>query len=272
MQEYKEMAEESNAVTMFSLNDKFDDGDDDGGLENSEIVADVNSDTPIDQLHSRDVLEVLTANLSQKEKRIVVMYYYEGLTMKEIGRILDLTESRVCQIHSNVLARLREVADRKPGLVGEIGRATGSRRHRVARVERPHLVALVADAVEDARKVRVVRRLRPRALELRALRRVRTLVLSPPRLSTGAAASRGGVRGRGRPRSPTSWSMRSSTKRISGPFRCEVAPSPTSWWTRRDAPSCFFGRARSEAETIVPPRFFPRPPVFSRGPRRRTSA
>ena len=38
--------------------------------------------------------------------------------MKEIGRILDLTESRVCQIHSNVLARLREVADRKPGLVG----------------------------------------------------------------------------------------------------------------------------------------------------------
>jgi len=47
MQEYKEMAEESNAVTMFSLNDKFDDGDDDGGLENSEIVADVNSDTPI---------------------------------------------------------------------------------------------------------------------------------------------------------------------------------------------------------------------------------
>ncbi len=118
IQEYKLMAEESNAVTMFSLNDKFDDGDDDGGLENSDIVADVKSDTPIDQLHSRDVLEVLTTNLSQKEKRIVVMYYYEGLTMKEIGRILDLTESRVCQIHSNVLARLREVAERKPGLVG----------------------------------------------------------------------------------------------------------------------------------------------------------
>ena len=44
----------------------------------------------------------------QKEKRIVIMYYYEGLTMKEIGRILDLTESRVCQIHTNVLQRLRE--------------------------------------------------------------------------------------------------------------------------------------------------------------------
>jgi RNA polymerase sigma factor for flagellar operon FliA len=59
---------------------------------------------------------VLTRNLSQKEKRIIIMYYYEGLTMKEIGRILDLTESRVCQIHSNVIMRLREQAERKVGL------------------------------------------------------------------------------------------------------------------------------------------------------------
>jgi RNA polymerase sigma factor for flagellar operon FliA len=36
------------------------------------------------------------------------MYYYEGLTMKEIGKILDLTESRVCQIHTNVLGRLKD--------------------------------------------------------------------------------------------------------------------------------------------------------------------
>ncbi len=40
------------------------------------------------------------------------MYYYEGLTMKEIGRILDLTESRVCQIHTNVLQRLQEQLNR----------------------------------------------------------------------------------------------------------------------------------------------------------------
>ena len=34
------------------------------------------------------------------------MYYYEGLTMREIGEIMELTESRVCQIHSNVMSRL----------------------------------------------------------------------------------------------------------------------------------------------------------------------
>lgn len=114
--EYREMNEESNAATIFSLSDKFDDQQEDGGLENSEIIADRRTGTPLDELHRRDVIEVLTRNLSHKEKRIVIMYYYEGLTMKEIGRILDLTESRVCQIHSNVIMRLRDQATRKVGV------------------------------------------------------------------------------------------------------------------------------------------------------------
>jgi RNA polymerase sigma factor for flagellar operon FliA len=116
MAEYREMTEESNAATIFSLSDKFDDAQEDGGLENSEVIADQRMGTPLETLHRRDVIEVLTRNLSQKEKRIIIMYYYEGLTMKEIGRILDLTESRVCQIHSNVIMRLREQAARKVGL------------------------------------------------------------------------------------------------------------------------------------------------------------
>jgi RNA polymerase sigma factor FliA len=111
--EYKEMSEESNAVTIFSLSDKFDDNSEEGGLENSEIVADQRDVSPLEWVHRRDVIEVLTRNLSQKEKRIVIMYYYEGLTMKQIGRILDLTESRVCQIHSNVILRLREQVQKK---------------------------------------------------------------------------------------------------------------------------------------------------------------
>ena len=43
----------------------------------------------------------------KEEKLIVIMYYYEGLTMREIGDILSLTESRVCQLHSQSIARLR---------------------------------------------------------------------------------------------------------------------------------------------------------------------
>jgi len=51
-------------------------------------------------------------NLTKKERLIIIMYYYEGLTMREIGEIMELTESRVCQIHSNVMARLKAQLDR----------------------------------------------------------------------------------------------------------------------------------------------------------------
>lgn len=113
LEEYLQMSEDASPVTVYSLSDKFEDGQADGGLEKAEVIADRRSETPVEALNRRDIIEVLTRNLSQKEKRIVIMYYYEGLTMKEIGRILDLTESRVCQIHSNVISRLKERISRR---------------------------------------------------------------------------------------------------------------------------------------------------------------
>ncbi|HGY91641.1 MAG TPA: FliA/WhiG family RNA polymerase sigma factor [Planctomycetes bacterium] len=108
LSEYHRMVEDAQPVTIYSLSDKWDENNDDHSLEKSEILADVKSESPVESLNQRDVIEAVTRNLSQKEKRIVIMYYYEGLTMKEIGRVLDLTESRVCQIHTNVLQRLKE--------------------------------------------------------------------------------------------------------------------------------------------------------------------
>ena len=45
--------------------------------------------------------------LPEKEKLIISLYYYEELTLKEIGKILEITESRVCQLHSQTMLRLR---------------------------------------------------------------------------------------------------------------------------------------------------------------------
>ena len=108
LEDYRSMVEEAQPVTVYSLSDKWDENQEDHVLEKADILADQKSESPIECLNQRDVIEALTRNLSQKEKRIVIMYYYEGLTMKEIGKILDLTESRVCQIHTNVLMRLKE--------------------------------------------------------------------------------------------------------------------------------------------------------------------
>ena len=117
VEEFKAMTDEANPVTIYSLSDKFDDSQSDGGMEKSDVIADRRTESPLECLNRRDALEVLTRHLSQKEKRIIILYYYEGLTMKEIGRILDLTESRVCQIHSNVIARLKERIARRRGIL-----------------------------------------------------------------------------------------------------------------------------------------------------------
>ena len=47
------------------------------------------------------------ATLPDKERLVVSLYYYEDLNMKEIGNILGITESRVCQIHTKSVLRLR---------------------------------------------------------------------------------------------------------------------------------------------------------------------
>jgi RNA polymerase sigma factor for flagellar operon FliA len=50
---------------------------------------------------------LLTKGLSRAERLIITLYYYEEMTMKEIGATLDLSESRVSQMHSSIVARLK---------------------------------------------------------------------------------------------------------------------------------------------------------------------
>jgi RNA polymerase sigma factor for flagellar operon FliA len=45
--------------------------------------------------------------LSEREKIVVTLYYYEGLTLAEIGRVLGVTESRICQMHTKAVQQLR---------------------------------------------------------------------------------------------------------------------------------------------------------------------
>ena len=55
------------------------------------------------------------AELPEKEQLVLVLYYFEELTLKEIGEILDVTESRVCQIHTKAILRLKSKIQRHEG-------------------------------------------------------------------------------------------------------------------------------------------------------------
>jgi len=67
-------------------------------------------DNPLQYLTSQELIKGLKKAISalpEKEKIVLSLYYYEELTMKEIGKVLELTESRVCQIHAQATLRLR---------------------------------------------------------------------------------------------------------------------------------------------------------------------
>jgi len=59
----------------------------------------------------KDKLKQAIDQLPEKERLVLSLYYYEELTMKEVGRVLDLTESRVCQLHAQAVLRLRSVIE-----------------------------------------------------------------------------------------------------------------------------------------------------------------
>jgi RNA polymerase sigma factor for flagellar operon FliA len=57
--------------------------------------------------------DLVTRGLSRAERLIILLYYFEEMTMREIGDALDLSESRVSQMHSAILGRLRHQLDKR---------------------------------------------------------------------------------------------------------------------------------------------------------------
>jgi RNA polymerase sigma factor for flagellar operon FliA len=76
----------------------------------ADVVEDVNAENPLATLKVQEMKQVVAdtiATLPEKERLVISLYYYEDLNMKEIGNILGITESRVCQIHTKSVLRLR---------------------------------------------------------------------------------------------------------------------------------------------------------------------
>lgn len=81
-----------------------------GGSRRSleDILLSNRDDSPGARLEAEEILEKVMGMLTDKEKQLVVMYYEEELTLKEIGELLNVTESRVCQIHGAMIQKIRK--------------------------------------------------------------------------------------------------------------------------------------------------------------------
>ena len=107
--EYQSMMEGASATAIISLSEEWSDQDDNQGNRKIDLLEDDHrAGRPTDAIQLRDIRDVVAGHLSDKESLIITLYYYEGLSMKEIAHVLRLTESRICQIHGKVVQRLRE--------------------------------------------------------------------------------------------------------------------------------------------------------------------
>ena len=105
--EFEKLQKDSRPISMVSLTRKCFETDSSKDVREIDVVEDNRQENPQQAVQKQDLQALITKGLSRAERLIVILYYYEEMTMKEIGATLDLSESRVSQMHSSILARLK---------------------------------------------------------------------------------------------------------------------------------------------------------------------
>jgi len=110
LDQFHDTLNETKSMPVFSLEDlglAKDSGEQQSLLDCLAGKADADPQTQIRLVELKEIIAKAIDSLPEKERLMVSLYYYEELTMKEIGAVLEITESRVSQIHSKAVYRLR---------------------------------------------------------------------------------------------------------------------------------------------------------------------
>ncbi|MCQ2612913.1 MAG: RNA polymerase sigma factor WhiG [Treponemataceae bacterium] len=108
-------------TSILSLNDVWYAGDDSDRMsigDSIESPSSLNPDVIVEREEVRRVIIEAINELPEKEKMVLVLYYHEDLTFKEIGQVLDVSESRISQLHTKANLRLRsKLTNFKKGII-----------------------------------------------------------------------------------------------------------------------------------------------------------
>jgi len=110
VEDLTQMLCEARGVSVISIDELRGDADDNFERNLLEYLADPETIQPDVKLNLDQIYQIVADaidNLPEKERLVISLYYYDELTMKEIGEIMDITESRVSQIHTKAVIRLR---------------------------------------------------------------------------------------------------------------------------------------------------------------------
>jgi len=97
-----------NSGTLYSLDKPFDDSNKQNLYDIVEDEDYIKADEQIEEEEMKRVLLKAIKKLPEKTRLAITLYYYEKLTFKEIGKILNVSESRISQIHSETMAKLKK--------------------------------------------------------------------------------------------------------------------------------------------------------------------
>ncbi|MGA7827559.1 MAG: FliA/WhiG family RNA polymerase sigma factor [Geobacteraceae bacterium] len=109
LEKYFHLMEEVHSLSFMSLDD-FHEDDEGSSFGFLNFLSDNGTESPQNQMMAKQLLQVLgnaIESLPEKERLVVTLYYYEELNLKEIGEIMNLTESRISQLHSQAVIRLK---------------------------------------------------------------------------------------------------------------------------------------------------------------------
>ncbi|MDN5344683.1 MAG: polymerase sigma factor FliA [Clostridia bacterium] len=119
VEELHDLMERGAQMAVLSLEDFLFDREGEEGTTRGEMLPDPQSPDPVGHYEQEELRQALVQGIEQlkeKDRLVLTLYYYEGLTLKEIGRVLGVSESRVCQLHGRAVANLRRyLADFREG-------------------------------------------------------------------------------------------------------------------------------------------------------------
>ncbi len=115
LEELYDWIAEINMLNLLSLDAEISEDHEDGGSW-VDVLADSKAENPLDKVEKQERIEIVKSalkKLAEAEQQVLHFYYVESLTFKEIGKILKVSESRICQIHHLAVFRLQELVDER---------------------------------------------------------------------------------------------------------------------------------------------------------------